>query len=96
MILRQMPGLYWTTDQNLRITSNWGKGLVASNIPPDALVGHSVCEFLGCADRRTTPLRNITRPCFRRSAQCPRNFSILPNSVCMSSRYFFVFSMSCA
>jgi diguanylate cyclase (GGDEF)-like protein len=56
MILQQMPGLYWTTDQNLRITSNWGKGLAASNIPPDALVGHTVCEFLGCADRHTTPI----------------------------------------
>jgi diguanylate cyclase (GGDEF)-like protein len=54
MILQQMPGLYWTADQNLRITSNWGKGLAASNIQADALVGRSVCEFLGCADRHTT------------------------------------------
>jgi PAS domain-containing protein len=56
LILQQMPGLYWTTHQNLRITSNWGKRLAASNIPPDALVGRSVCEFLGCADRHTTPI----------------------------------------
>ncbi|HEV1994267.1 MAG TPA: diguanylate cyclase [Candidatus Acidoferrum sp.] len=56
LIIEQMPGLHWTTDQNLRITSNWGKGLACSKIPPDALVGRSVCEFLGCADRHTTPI----------------------------------------
>ena len=55
-ILEQMPGLHWTADQNLRITSNWGKDLAGSKIPPDALVGRSVCEFLGCADRHTTPI----------------------------------------
>jgi diguanylate cyclase (GGDEF)-like protein/PAS domain S-box-containing protein len=55
-IVEQMPGIHWTTDQNLRITSNWGKGLASSKIPPDALVGRSVYEFLGCADRHTTPI----------------------------------------
>jgi diguanylate cyclase (GGDEF)-like protein/PAS domain S-box-containing protein len=55
-VIEQMPGLHWTTDKNLRITSNWGKGLVSSRIPRGALVGRSVCEFLGCADRHTTPI----------------------------------------
>jgi diguanylate cyclase (GGDEF)-like protein len=55
-MIEQMPGLYWATDQNLLITSNWGKALASSNIPPDAFVGRSVCEFLGCADRHTTPI----------------------------------------
>jgi len=55
-IMEQMPGIHWTTDQNLRVTSNWGKGLASSRISPDALVGRSVCEFLGCADRHTTPI----------------------------------------
>lgn len=54
--IEQMPGLHWTTDQNLRITANWGKDLVSSKILPDAFVGRSVCEFLGCADRHTTPI----------------------------------------
>jgi diguanylate cyclase (GGDEF)-like protein/PAS domain S-box-containing protein len=56
MITEQMPGLLWTTDQNLRITSNWGKDLASSAIPPDALVGRSVCEFLESTDRHTTPI----------------------------------------
>lgn len=55
-IIEQMPGLHWTADQNLRITSNWGKDLASAKILPDALVGRSVCEFLGCADRHTTPI----------------------------------------
>jgi len=54
--MEQVPGIHWTTDQNLRVTSNWGKGLASSRISPDALVGRSVCEFLGCADRHTTPI----------------------------------------
>jgi diguanylate cyclase (GGDEF)-like protein/PAS domain S-box-containing protein len=55
-IIEQMPGIHWTTDLNLRITSSWGKGLTSSKIPRDAFVGRSVCEFLGCADRHTTPI----------------------------------------
>ena len=55
-IIEQMPGLHWTTDKNLRITSCWGKGLAASDIPPALLVGRSVCEFLGCPDRDTAPI----------------------------------------
>jgi diguanylate cyclase (GGDEF)-like protein/PAS domain S-box-containing protein len=55
-IIEQMPGLHWTTDQNLRITSCWGKDLTSSEIPPAALVGRSICEFLECADSQTTPI----------------------------------------
>jgi len=55
-IIEQMPGLHWTTDRDLRITANWGKASASVRILPDALVGRSVCEFLGCADRHTTPI----------------------------------------
>lgn len=55
-IIGQMPGLHWTTDLNLQITSNWGKDLTASRIPLDSLVGSSVFEFLVCADRHITPI----------------------------------------
>jgi len=37
------------------------------------------------------PLRHLSR-----TAQRPRNFSIFPSSASISSRYFLVFSMSCA
>lgn len=56
LIIDQMPGLHWTTDRNQRITSVWGKGWAASGISPDAIVGRSVCEFLGCADQHTSPI----------------------------------------
>jgi diguanylate cyclase (GGDEF)-like protein len=56
LIIEQMPGLLWTTDQKLRITSNWGRGLKALNIPPGEFVGRNLCDFLECADRHTTPI----------------------------------------
>jgi diguanylate cyclase (GGDEF)-like protein/PAS domain S-box-containing protein len=55
-LMEQMPLLLWTTDQNLRITSNWGTGAPSSKFRPGALAGRSVCEFLGCADRHATPI----------------------------------------
>jgi diguanylate cyclase (GGDEF)-like protein len=51
LVAEQMPVLVWTTDKDLRITSNWGAGQPWSRIRVGALIGHSVCEFLGCADR---------------------------------------------
>ena len=51
-----MPGLHWSTDLNLRITSNWGKDLAPARILSDALVGRTVCEFLSCTDPHTTPI----------------------------------------
>lgn len=56
LMIEQMPAFLWTTDQNLRITSNWGTGFTSSKIRCGALVGRSVCEFLGCADRHATPI----------------------------------------
>jgi diguanylate cyclase (GGDEF)-like protein len=55
-IIEQMPGLHWTTDQNLRITANWGMDLASASIPPHGLVGLSVWEFLSCTDPYTTPI----------------------------------------
>ena len=56
-IIEQMPGLHWTTDQNLRITANWGMDLASASIPPDGLVGLSVWEFLSCWEIHLEPLR---------------------------------------
>ncbi len=39
LIIEQMPGLLWTTDENLRITSNWGRGVTSLNIPAGPFVG---------------------------------------------------------
>jgi PAS domain-containing protein len=52
----QMPLALWTTDENLRITSNWGAGLQAARIQPGELVGRSVFEYLKCQDPHTAPI----------------------------------------
>src|SRR5271156_1798733 len=56
LVAEQMPALLWTTDRELRFTSNWGAGQPWSRIRPGALTGHSVCEFLECADRHAPPV----------------------------------------
>jgi diguanylate cyclase (GGDEF)-like protein/PAS domain S-box-containing protein len=56
LVAEQMPALLWTTDRELRITSNWGAGQPWSRIRPGALTGHTVCEFLECADRHAPPM----------------------------------------
>jgi len=56
LLVEQMPVLMWTTDQQLRITSNWGGGLQHSEIPPGELVGRPVSEYLKCQDANTTPM----------------------------------------
>jgi hypothetical protein len=54
--MEQMPVIVWTADANLRITSNWGAGWPVSQIPSDSFVGHTVYEFLGCAERDASPI----------------------------------------
>jgi diguanylate cyclase (GGDEF)-like protein/PAS domain S-box-containing protein len=54
--LEQMAATGWMTDQELRITANWGAGLPFSKTHAGELVGRSVCELLRCADPHTTPL----------------------------------------
>lgn len=56
LVAEQMPALLWTTDRELQITSNWGAGQPWSRIRPGALTGHSICEFLDCADRHAPPV----------------------------------------
>jgi len=56
LLIEQIPVLLWTTDQNLRITSNWGGGLTSSRIRPDEYVGHSVFEFLQCGAADGSPI----------------------------------------
>jgi PAS domain S-box-containing protein len=55
-LAEQMPLALWTTDQDLRITSNWGAGLLAARIRPGELVGRSVFEYLKCQDPHTAPI----------------------------------------
>jgi diguanylate cyclase (GGDEF)-like protein/PAS domain S-box-containing protein len=56
LLMEQVPGLLWITDQNLKISSHWGSGLPAAKIRPGSLVGQDVREFLGAADPHATPI----------------------------------------
>jgi len=56
LLMEQVPGLLWTTDANLKISAHWGAGLPGAKIRSGALLGQSVCEFLGSADAHATPI----------------------------------------
>jgi diguanylate cyclase (GGDEF)-like protein/PAS domain S-box-containing protein len=56
LMAQQMPGVMWTTDLDLKITSIWGSGLAALRIVPKQLLGRSICEYFGCGDRYATPI----------------------------------------
>ena len=56
LLMEQVPGLLWTTDANLKISTHWGAGLPGAKIRPGSLLGQSVCEFLGSADAHATPI----------------------------------------
>jgi diguanylate cyclase (GGDEF)-like protein len=54
--MAQMPGFHWTTDRNLFITAIWGKDFAARKIPLETVLGHSIGEFLGCAEPYHSPV----------------------------------------
>ena len=49
-MLEQVPAFLWTTDSDLRITSNWGSGMQLANVEPGALIGRTAYELLKCQD----------------------------------------------
>jgi diguanylate cyclase (GGDEF)-like protein/PAS domain S-box-containing protein len=55
-LVEQMPAILWTTDQNLRITSNWGAGLGPSKVRPGDLVGRTLYDYLKCQDPHAAPI----------------------------------------
>jgi diguanylate cyclase (GGDEF)-like protein/PAS domain S-box-containing protein len=55
-LMEQMPAILWTTDQNLRITSNWGAGFAASKVKGNGLVGRTVYNYLQCQDPHAAPI----------------------------------------
>jgi diguanylate cyclase (GGDEF)-like protein/PAS domain S-box-containing protein len=56
LLVQQMPVLLWTTDRQLRITSNWGSGFQLSKIGSGKLAGKTVAEFLHCDDTGVGPV----------------------------------------
>jgi diguanylate cyclase (GGDEF)-like protein/PAS domain S-box-containing protein len=53
VLAEHMPIALWTTDQNLRVTSQWGGAFRGARINPGEFVGRSVFEFLKCQDPHT-------------------------------------------
>ncbi|MBS1840567.1 MAG: sensor domain-containing diguanylate cyclase [Acidobacteria bacterium] len=56
LLVEQMPVMLWTTDRQLRITSNWGSGFRLSKIGSGKLVGRTVPEFLRCEESGGGPV----------------------------------------
>jgi diguanylate cyclase (GGDEF)-like protein/PAS domain S-box-containing protein len=56
LLIEQMPVILWTTDQNLRITSNWGSRSKMRRIRAGDLAGKTVFEYMKTADRHATPI----------------------------------------
>lgn len=56
LLVEQIPVLLWTTDQSLRITSNWGSGLEHSEVNAGDLVGLTVAEYLKADEANTTAM----------------------------------------
>ena len=54
-IIEQMPVILWTTDRDLRITSNWGAGGAAS-LRSGVALGETVAEYFHCRDSEETPV----------------------------------------
>ncbi|MCU1240907.1 MAG: hypothetical protein JWO71_1633 [Candidatus Acidoferrum typicum] len=55
-LVEQMPAILWTTDQQLRITSNWGTGLNSSKVKAGDFVGRTLHDYLGCQDPLAPPI----------------------------------------
>jgi diguanylate cyclase (GGDEF)-like protein/PAS domain S-box-containing protein len=55
-LVEQMPAILWTTDQHLRITSNWGTGLNSSKVKAGDFVGRTLHDYLECQDPFATPI----------------------------------------
>src|SRR5258708_30964543 len=57
LVMDQLPMLLWTTDTDLRFTSNSGKGFQAVNLQSNQLVGQTVLEILQTTDPQFPAIR---------------------------------------
>ncbi len=51
-----MPAILWTTDQNLRITSNLGAGFGPSQVKANDWAGRTLYDYLKCQDPHAAPI----------------------------------------
>src|SRR5688572_17928271 len=55
MMLRQIPGVIWSTDRELRVTFARGRGLVLRGLTADQVIGMTVEEFVRPRAPSTAP-----------------------------------------
>jgi hypothetical protein len=56
LLAEQMPAILWTTDQNLRITSNLGAGFGPSQVKANDWAGRTLYDYLKCQDPHAAPI----------------------------------------
>jgi len=57
LMVQQMPVLFWTTDQRLRITSHWGPLLGLQRKTQPKAIGQTIHEFLRCPQDEEAPVK---------------------------------------
>lgn len=56
LVSEQVPGVFWTTDLNLRFTASLGGGLRSLGLQPQQVVGMSLFDFFRTTDLQSTPV----------------------------------------
>ena len=57
LMVQQMPVLFWTTDQRLRVTSHWGSMLGHHRRMQPKAIGQTIHEFLRCPQDEEAPVK---------------------------------------
>jgi diguanylate cyclase (GGDEF)-like protein/PAS domain S-box-containing protein len=57
LMVQQMPVVFWTTDQRLRITSHWGPALGRHRRVRPKVIGQAIHEFLRCPQDEEAPIK---------------------------------------
>jgi diguanylate cyclase (GGDEF)-like protein/PAS domain S-box-containing protein len=57
LMVQQMPVVFWTTDQRLRITSHWGPALGFHRRMRPKAIGQTIHEFLRCPQDEEAPVK---------------------------------------
>jgi diguanylate cyclase (GGDEF)-like protein/PAS domain S-box-containing protein len=57
LMVQQMPVVFWTTDQRLRITSHWGPALDFHRRMRPKAIGQTIHEFLRCPQDEEAPVK---------------------------------------
>jgi diguanylate cyclase (GGDEF)-like protein/PAS domain S-box-containing protein len=57
LLAEQLPVVFWTTDQRLRITSHWGPGFPGRRSAQSTVIGQSANDYFRCPQSEQTPIK---------------------------------------